>query len=118
MNNTQLLKSSLACALMLGTASLASTALAQQSMPMSSGHMKMPMTTAMKKLEKGGTMAKVKAGKYVKCYGVNAAYKNDCMSPGHSCAGQDSHARDPNAFVAMPAGICKSIAGGSLTAGA
>lgn len=116
MNSTQLLKSALACAVTLGAASLASTALAQSSMPMSSGSMKMPMTPAMMKLKKNGTMAKVKKGEYVKCYGVNAAYKNDCMSPGHSCAGQDSHARDPHAFVAMPAGLCTKIAGGSLTA--
>lgn len=47
-----------------------------------------------------------------KCYGVNAAYKNDCMSPGHSCAGQDAKARDPNVFVLMPAGLCSKIAGG------
>lgn len=116
MNSTQLLKSALACAVTLGAASLASTALAQSSMPMSSGSMKMPMTPAMMKLKKDGTMAMVKEGKYVKCYGVNAAFKNDCKSPGHSCAGQDSKARDPNAFVAMPAGLCTKIAGGSLTA--
>ncbi len=52
-------------------------------------------------------------GKMVKCYGVNAAYKNDCKSPGHSCAGQDAKARDPNAFIAMPAGLCEKLAGGS-----
>ncbi len=48
-----------------------------------------------------------------KCYGINAAYKNDCQSPGHSCAGQDSKARDPQAFVAVPAGLCAKIDGGS-----
>jgi uncharacterized membrane protein len=48
-----------------------------------------------------------------KCYGVNAANKNDCASPGHSCAGQDTKARDPNAFVAVPAGLCSKIEGGS-----
>ena len=51
-----------------------------------------------------------------KCYGINAANKNDCQSPGHSCAGQDSKARDPQAFVAVPAGLCAKLAGGSLTA--
>ena len=55
------------------------------------------------------------AAKVEKCYGVNAAYKNDCASPGHSCAGQDAKARDPNAFVAVPAGLCEKI-GGSTTA--
>lgn len=51
--------------------------------------------------------------KMEKCYGINAAHKNDCMSPGHSCAGQDAKARDPNAFVAVPAGLCSKIDGGS-----
>lgn len=49
---------------------------------------------------------------YQQCFGVNAAYKNDCQSPGHSCAGQDSKVRDPNAFVLLPAGLCSKIAGG------
>ncbi|MDE2305828.1 MAG: DUF2282 domain-containing protein [Gammaproteobacteria bacterium] len=53
------------------------------------------------------------APKMEKCYGINAAHKNDCMSPGHSCAGQDAKSRDPNGFVAVPAGLCSKIAGGS-----
>jgi len=52
-----------------------------------------------------------------KCYGINAAYKNDCKSPGHSCAGQDSKARDTKAFVAVPAGLCAKIDGGSTKGG-
>ncbi|MGH8225862.1 MAG: BufA1 family periplasmic bufferin-type metallophore [Gammaproteobacteria bacterium] len=55
--------------------------------------------------------------KTVKCYGVNAANKNDCQSPGHACAGMDKKSRDPNAFVEMPAGLCAKIAGGSTTKG-
>lgn len=116
MNSTQLLKSALACAVTLGAASLASTALAQSSMPMSSGSMQMKMTPQMEMMRQHETMAMMKKDKYAKCYGVNAAFKNDCKSPGHSCAGQDSKARDPNAFVAMPAGLCTKIAGGNLTA--
>jgi uncharacterized membrane protein len=50
------------------------------------------------------------------CYGINAAYKNDCQSPGHSCAGQDSKARDPGAFVLVPAGLCSKIDGGQTKA--
>ncbi|HET7675448.1 MAG TPA: DUF2282 domain-containing protein [Gammaproteobacteria bacterium] len=50
------------------------------------------------------------------CYGINAAYKNDCQSPGHSCAGQDAKARDPHAFVLVPDGLCSKIAGGSTKA--
>ncbi|MGH8427320.1 MAG: BufA1 family periplasmic bufferin-type metallophore [Gammaproteobacteria bacterium] len=53
----------------------------------------------------------------VKCYGVNATNKNDCHTPGHSCAGLDKKARDPNAYVNMPAGLCAKIAGGSTTKG-
>ncbi|HET6806187.1 MAG TPA: DUF2282 domain-containing protein [Frateuria sp.] len=52
-----------------------------------------------------------------KCYGINAAHKNDCQSPGHSCAGQDARARDPQAFVAVPSGLCQKLAGGSLEPG-
>jgi len=52
-----------------------------------------------------------------KCYGVNAAHKNDCKSPGHSCAGQDSKARDTKAFIAVPAGLCAKIDGGSTKEG-
>lgn len=60
---------------------------------------------------------KMDAGSKVKCYGVNAANKNDCKSPGHSCAGQDAKARDPNGFVVMPAGLCEKLAGGSTQPG-
>jgi len=52
-----------------------------------------------------------------KCYGINAAYKNDCKSPGHSCAGQDANARDSKAFVAVPAGLCAKIDGGKTKEG-
>lgn len=83
-----ILKSALAGVIALGVTGLAQTASASGM----SGH-----------------MAKVE-----KCYGVNAAYKNDCQSPGHSCAGQDAKAHDPNAFVAVPEGLCAKI-GGSTT---
>ena len=109
MNSNHILKTTLACAVTLGVASLASTAMAQ-----SSEHMQMKMTPAMMKMQKHKTMEMMKKDHFAPCYGVNAAYKNDCQSPGHSCAGQDSKARDPNAFVAMPSGICGKIDGGSL----
>lgn len=65
------------------------------------------------------TVANAKSGmsEMEKCYGINAAYKNDCKSPGHSCAGQDATARDPQAFIAVPAGLCAKIDGGSTSAG-
>ena len=88
MNSTLLLQSALAGALSLGVAAVASAA-----------------TTAPDKAMAMGNMAK--------CYGINAAHKNDCKSAGHSCAGQDAKARDPNAFVEIPAGLCAKIYGGS-----
>jgi uncharacterized membrane protein len=93
MNYDNLLKVALAGALTLGVATIATAAPA----PAGAGGMK------------AGGMG------MTKCYGINAAHKNDCKSVGHSCAGQDSKARDPNAFVAVPAGLCEKIDGGSTT---
>lgn len=115
MNHPHRFQSGLACAASLCAASVASVAMAQTTMPLPSHNMK--MTPAMSQMQQHKTMKYMEANHYVKCYGINAAYKNDCKSPGHSCAGQDSRARDPNAFVALPTGLCTSIAGGSLTAG-
>jgi uncharacterized membrane protein len=52
-----------------------------------------------------------------KCYGINAAAKNDCAEGAHSCAGQADMARDPKSFVLLPQGDCQKIAGGTLTTG-
>lgn len=93
-----ILKSALAGALALGVAGLAQTAFA--------GDMSNPVAHT-KKLMAAGMQP---------CYGINAAYKNDCKSADHSCAGQDAKARDPATFVLVPAGVCQKIAGGSLTA--
>jgi uncharacterized membrane protein len=54
--------------------------------------------------------------KLEKCYGVNAASKNDCAAGAHSCAGQATTARDTKSFVLLPAGDCAKIAGGSTKA--
>ena len=54
--------------------------------------------------------------KMEKCYGVNAASKNDCAAGAHSCAGQATTARDTKSFVLLPAGDCAKIAGGSTKA--
>ncbi|HEX4377311.1 MAG TPA: DUF2282 domain-containing protein [Steroidobacteraceae bacterium] len=51
-----------------------------------------------------------------KCYGINAAGKNDCAAGAHSCAGQATAARDPKSFVLVPSGACSKIAGGSTSA--
>ncbi len=50
-----------------------------------------------------------------KCYGVNAAAKNDCKAGAHDCAGMTHTDRDPASFVALPVGLCGKIAGGSLS---
>jgi len=48
-----------------------------------------------------------------RCYGVAKAGKNDCQTPTNSCAGHTTMDRDPGAFIALPAGTCDKIAGGS-----
>ena len=59
-------------------------------------------------------MAKMEKNKLEKCYGINAASKNDCAEGAHSCAGQATQARDAKSFVLLPAGDCSKIQGGSL----
>lgn len=50
-----------------------------------------------------------------KCYGVVAAGKNDCAGNGHACQGQATKSADPGEFIALPAGICERLEGGSTT---
>ena len=59
-------------------------------------------------------MMRMQANKLEKCYGINAAAKNDCAEGAHSCAGQATQARDAKSFVMLPAGDCAKIQGGSL----
>jgi uncharacterized membrane protein len=59
-------------------------------------------------------MARAAADKLEKCYGINAAAKNDCAEGVHSCAGQATQACDPKSFVLLPAGDCAKIQGGKL----
>ena len=61
-------------------------------------------------------MARMAKDKLQKCYGINAAAKNDCAEGAHSCAGQATQARDSKSFVLLPAGDCAKIQGGKLTA--
>ncbi len=61
-------------------------------------------------------MARMQANKLEKCYGINAAAKNDCAEGAHSCAGQATQARDGKSFVLLPAGDCGKIQGGKLKA--
>lgn len=51
-----------------------------------------------------------------KCFGVNAAGKNDCAaSNSHSCAGEARRANDPKSWIFVPVGTCSKIEGGSLS---
>ena len=65
---------------------------------------------------KKATMERMTKDKLEKCYGINAAAKNDCEEGAHSCAGQATQARDAKSFVLLPAGDCGKIAGGKTTA--
>ena len=58
-------------------------------------------------------MMRMQANKLEKCYGINAAGRNDCAEGAHSCAGQATQARDPKSFVLLPAGDCAKIQGGT-----
>ncbi len=60
-------------------------------------------------------MARMAKDKLEKCYGINAAAKNDCAEGAHSCAGQATAPRDPKSFVLLPAGDCAKIQGGKTT---
>jgi uncharacterized membrane protein len=61
-------------------------------------------------------MMRMEKNKLEKCYGVNAAAKNDCAEGAHSCAGQATQARDSKSFVMLPAGDCSKIQGGKTSA--
>jgi uncharacterized membrane protein len=52
-----------------------------------------------------------------KCYGVAKAGKNDCASAdkAHSCMGHATVDGSKDEWVALPAGVCEKLAGGSLT---
>jgi uncharacterized membrane protein len=52
-----------------------------------------------------------------KCYGVAKAGKNDCAAGAHSCAGQATKDGDKTSFIAVPAGLCTRLAGGSTMPG-
>ena len=51
-----------------------------------------------------------------KCYGISKAGKNDCAAGAHSCAGQSTKDGDKSSFIAVPAGLCARLEGGSTTA--
>jgi len=49
-----------------------------------------------------------------KCYGITKAGHNDCKTANSSCAGTAKMDDQKDAFVAVPAGTCMKIAGGTL----
>lgn len=53
----------------------------------------------------------VTADDYVECYGVAAAAKNDCATNASACGGTSSIDRAPNAWIAIPRGVCESLKG-------
>lgn len=87
-------------------------ALAMQAMPVAAQQAPMKDMPQVVK----DNMARMEKSKLEKCYGINAAAKNDCAEGAHSCAGQSTQARDPKSFVLLPAGDCGKIQGGKLKA--
>ncbi|WP_341704321.1 DUF2282 domain-containing protein [Ferrovibrio sp.] len=49
-----------------------------------------------------------------KCYGVVKAGKNDCQTATSSCAGTSKKDAQADAWIAVPAGTCVKLVGGSL----
>ena len=102
MNRRLFAASALSTAVALVLAAQAAPVLAQGKMDMS----KAPQAVK-------DNMARMEKNKLEKCYGINAAGKNDCAEGAHSCAGESTQARDPKSFVLLPAGDCSKIQGGS-----
>jgi uncharacterized membrane protein len=52
-----------------------------------------------------------------KCYGVVKAGANDCGNAAktHSCAGHAATDAEGGEWLALPAGVCERLAGGSVT---
>ena len=101
----------------MNRSTLASTALsaaiglvvAMQSLPAGAQQKDMPPVVKQ-------NMERMQKEKLEKCYGINAASKNDCAEGAHSCAGQATQVRDTKSFVLVPAGACAKIAGGKTAA--
>lgn len=55
--------------------------------------------------------------KYEKCYGVAKGGQNDCFTTVNACGGTAEKERDPNAWVYVPAGLCKKLSGGMSSPG-
>lgn len=62
----------------------------------------------------GATVPAAAQGKTEKCYGIVKAGKNDCQTATSSCAGTSKKDAQSDAWLAVPAGTCAKIVGGSL----
>jgi len=49
-----------------------------------------------------------------KCYGITKTGKNDCKTLSSACAGHSTSDGQKDAFIALPAGTCERIVGGTL----
>ncbi|HEX7325406.1 MAG TPA: DUF2282 domain-containing protein [Rhodanobacteraceae bacterium] len=117
MNNQHVCRTALVCAVALGAAPLALAATTGTAATANASALAEPApikigTPAMKTWHDEFT-ALIQSGRYVKCYGINAAYKNECGSATHACGWNAPKAHDPNAWVLVPTGLCQRIAGGS-----
>lgn len=67
----------------------------------------------------GAANTEANAADKEKCYGVVKAGHNDCGDADgkHSCMGQATVDGDPKEWIALPAGVCEKLVGGSLVAG-
>jgi uncharacterized membrane protein len=63
-----------------------------------------------------GMMSMVPKG-YVQCYGIAKAHQNGCMSIDGITRGSSTTNGNPDAWLAVPAGVCQKIVGGSLVPG-
>ncbi len=53
---------------------------------------------------------------YIKCYGVAAANKNDCGTPGTACAASVANPAACYAWIYTPKDICEKLANASVNA--
>lgn len=51
-----------------------------------------------------------------KCYGIAKAGHNDCGTASHNCASESKIDNEKEAWIHVPTGLCKKIAGSRLQA--
>jgi len=66
-------------------------------------------------LASSAALAQAAKGDTEKCAGIVKAGKNDCGTSHSACAGTSKVDRDAEAWIAVPAGTCSRIAGGTVT---